>query len=280
MKEMKPDINKIQSEIIRIETIPTIPDTFKKILSVLENPKASLSEIGKFILNDPVLTSRVLKMVNSPVYGFPGRIISINQALLLLGLNVVRGLLLGVSVFEAMQKSMKGLWEHSIGNAITSRIVAEKLNLKDTEEISIAGLLHDIGKVILILKFPEQYQEVFNKVEKEELFIYEAEERVFGITHADAGAWIAKKWNFPANLVEVIQYHHNPILAKNNSFFTSIITFSDILIRAKGIGNAGDSFVPNLEAIIWEKFNLGEKDLLEIFKKMEDLIYETEGLFI
>lgn len=275
---MKLDIKTIKSEISKIETIPTIPENFKKMLSILENPKTSLSEIGRFILNDPVLTSRVLKMVNSPVYGFPGRITSINQALLLLGLNVVRGLLLGISVFEAMQKAMKGLWEHSLGNAITTRIIAQKINIKEPEEVAVAGLLHDIGKVILILKFPIEYEKVLELVKKEDLFIFDAEKEVFGISHATAGAWVSKKWNFPVSLIDVIEYHHNPTYSKLSPINTAIIHFADILVRAKGFGSGGDNFVPPIEPSVWNRLNLTEKDISGIFTQMENLLFESEDL--
>ncbi|MBI5641350.1 MAG: HDOD domain-containing protein, partial [Nitrospirae bacterium] len=100
----------LRSQIESVDTLPTIPNMLKNILRVIEDPKTSLTDIGSFISNDPVLTSRVLKVVNSPIYGFSGRISSVSQALLLLGLNVVRGMLFGVSVFEIMEKSMVGLW--------------------------------------------------------------------------------------------------------------------------------------------------------------------------
>ncbi len=277
---MKLDIKAIQAEIYKIDTIPTIPDTFKKILNILENPKSSLSEIGKFILKDPVLTSRVLKMVNSPIYGFPGRITSVNQALLLLGLNVIRGLLLGVSVFEAMQKAMRGLWEHSLGNAVTARIIAQKINIKEPEEVAVAGLLHDIGKVILILKFPNEYEKVVEKINNEEIFIFDAEKEIFGINHADAGAWLAKKWNFPITLIETIEYHHRPLHSKTTPLNTAIVHLADILVRAKGVGSAGDNFVPSLKPSVWNRLNLSEKDILEIFIQMEDLLNESESLIL
>ncbi len=120
------DIQALRSQIERIDTLPTIPGVLRKLLVVIENPRISLNDVGSFISNDPVLTSRVLKVVNSPIYGFPGRISSVSQALILLGLNVVKGMLLGVSVFEAMQKTMVGLWEHSLGCAVTARIIAKK----------------------------------------------------------------------------------------------------------------------------------------------------------
>jgi HD-like signal output (HDOD) protein len=149
------DIQSLRDKVERINTLPTIPSVLKKLLGVIENPKISLSEISSFISNDPALATKVLRMVNSPVYGFPGRISSVNQAVILLGLNVVKGLLLGVSVFDLMQKSMIGLWEHSIGCAIVARIIAKKKQFKEPEEVSAGGLLHDIGKVILILQFPK-----------------------------------------------------------------------------------------------------------------------------
>ena len=109
------DVRVIREKIENINALPTIPKVLKKILGVIENPRISLNEISSFVAGDPALTTKVLKMVNSPIYGFPGRISSVNQAVILLGLTVVKGLLLGVSVFELMQKTMIGLWEHSLG---------------------------------------------------------------------------------------------------------------------------------------------------------------------
>jgi len=111
------------ARIEKIEALPTIPPILRKILSVIEDPKVSLQKITEFVSSDPTLTARILKMVNSPVYGFPGRISSVSHAMVILGLNAVKGLLLGVSVFEIMQKNMIGLWEHSLSTAIFARII-------------------------------------------------------------------------------------------------------------------------------------------------------------
>ena len=120
------DVRKVREKIENVTALPTIPKVLNKLLAVIENPRVSLNEISNFISGDPALTIKVLRMVNSPVYGFPGRISSVNQAVILLGLTVVKGLLLGVSVFDLMQKTMIGLWEHSIGVAIFSRITGSK----------------------------------------------------------------------------------------------------------------------------------------------------------
>lgn len=270
------DIQLLRSQIEKIDTLPTIPSVLKKLLSVIGNPKLSINEISGFISNDPVLTSRVLKVVNSPIYGFPGRISSVSQALILLGLNVVRGMLLGVSVFEAMQKTMMGLWEHSIGCAVTARIIASKKGLNEPEEVSVAALLHDIGKVALGLKFPVEYEKIVSESEARGIFIFEAEKKYFGVNHSDTGAWIAKRWNFPQNLIEIIEYHHKPHLSKNVAMQTAIVHVSDILIRARGFGFAGDSFVPVLNAAAWQMLDLSESDMKEILVEMEDSLSQAE----
>ncbi len=275
------DARTLRSQIERIDTLPTIPNILKKLFEVIENPKTSLNEIGNFILKDPVLTSRVLKMVNSPIYGFPGRISSISQALILLGLNVVKGMLLGVSVFDVMQKSMLGLWEHSVGCAVTSRILSKVKGLDDIEDISVAALLHDIGKVILSLKFPNEYQKIVRETELKEEFIIEAERRFFGITHADVGGWVAQRWNFPKNLVEAIEYHHKPNLSKNVPVHTAIVHLSDIFIKARGFGYAGDNFIPAVNSEAWKIAGLTEKDIRATLEEMEEILGEAQDfLFV
>lgn len=269
------DTKDIRAQLEKIDTLPTIPSTLKKLLTVIENPKVSLSEIGAFISNDPVLTSRVIKVVNSPVYGFPGRISSVNQALILLGLNVVKGMLLGVSVFEAMKKAMEGLWEHSVGCAVTSKIIATKKGLGDVEEISVAGILHDIGKVALGLKFSDQYKGVIKTAIDKNTLIMDAERELFFITHADAGAWIGKRWNFPKSLLEIIEYHHKPHLSKNFTVQTAVVHLADILVRAKGFGFAGDYVIPLINPTAWQTLGITEQELKEILLEMEDSLTDS-----
>ncbi len=274
------DLREMRTQIENIDTLPTIPSILRKLLAVIEKPKISINEIGSFIANDPVLTSRVLKVVNSPIYGFPGRISSLNQALILLGLNVVRGMLLGVSVFEAMQKTMVGLWEHSLGCAIASRIIAKKKGLKEPEEVSIAGLLHDIGKVVMGLKFPEEYALAIADAQNGQIFMIDAEKKQFNISHADAGGWISLKWNFPQNLVEPIEYHHKPHLAKTVPMQTAVVHFADVLTRAAGFGFSGDNFVPAVHPSVWQLLDLSEEDLKEIVSEFEDSLGQAEDFLL
>jgi putative nucleotidyltransferase with HDIG domain len=272
------DIRDLRARIENINTLPTIPGVLKRLLGVIENPKVSLNEISNFISNDPALTTKVLKMVNSPVYGFPGRISSVNQAVILLGLSVVKGLLLGVSVFELMQKTMIGLWEHSLGCAIAARLIAEKKGLKEPEEASIDGLLHDIGKVLLILQLPEEYEKAMRDADIGDLSIYETERAHYGTTHSSVGSWMAQKWRFPQKLIDVIEYHHKPHLSKNAPVESAIVHLADILVRARGFGFAGDHTLMAVNPESWQMLDLSEADLRDILGALEESLEMTEEL--
>lgn len=274
----KIDKQKLRFKIENTHTLPTIPATLKSILNFLENPSVSINKISDFISKDPALTMKVLKMINSPVYGFPGRISSVNQAVLLLGLNVIKGMLLGVSVFELMQKAMIGLWEHSLGCASLSNLMAKKKGLKSPEDITIAGLLHDIGKVLLAVNIPEVYEKLIQLTEKNGLTILEEENVVFGTDHAEVGSWIAKKWNFPKHLIEIIQFHHNPQRAVTAKIECSIVHISDILVRAKGFGFAGDHLVPEAKQEAWDYIGLSNDEIKELLMNMEDSLEDYEEL--
>jgi putative nucleotidyltransferase with HDIG domain len=272
------DITKQRARIENITALPTVPESLKKISQVIGKPRVTLDEISHFVSSDPALATKILRMVNSAVYGFPGRISSVSHAIMLLGLNVVRGLLLGISVFEIMQTHMSGLWDHSLGCAMIARAIAVKKGIKDPEEVAIAALLHDIGKVILILEFQPLYEGAMREAASRRIPIFEAERGVFQETHAAVGMWLAEKWRFPANLVEGIGYHHRPNMAKTAPLETAIVHFSDVLMRARGFGFAGDSLVPAVHPAAFELLALTEADILELLDKLENSLDESGGL--
>ena len=268
----------LRHKVENINTLPTVPGVLKRLSVVIEKPRITLVEISAFISKDAALTTKVLKMVNSAIYGFPGRIASVSHATMLLGLNIIKGLLLGVSVFELMQKAMNGLYEHSLACAIASRIIAQKKGLKEPEEVSVAGLLHDIGKVILTIEFPAEYQAAMNEAQGKGISIFDAEKNQFNATHANVGSWLAEKWHFPRNLIEVIECHHRPALAKNAPLETAIVHMADLLVRARGFGFAGEIFVPEVNAIAYELLNLSESDIKDVLREMEDNMESAEDI--
>ena len=273
------DPKTLRSRVENISTIPTIPSVLKQLSTIIENPKISLNEISHFVSQDPALTTKILQMVNSALYGFPGRISSVNHAVMLLGLNVVKGLLLSVSVFEIMHKAMIGLREHSIGVAIASKVLARKKGLKEPEEVFVAGLLHDVGKVILTLSWPEEYDRTVKEAESSGIAIFDAERSRFSETHAAVAGWLAEKWHFPRKLCECIANHHRPQTSSLAPLETAIVHMADVLVKARGLGYSGDRLVPDVNVKAWETLALSEADLREILKELEDSVEQTEEEF-
>jgi HD-like signal output (HDOD) protein len=189
---------------------------------------------------DQVLSAKVLKMVNSPVYGFPGRISSIGHALVLLGFNVLRSIIVSTSVFEVMTENMVGLWEHSLGCAMACGTTARMLGFKDAEEYSVAGLLHDLGKVVATVQLPDLKVEIERVVAERDLYYLEAEREVLGFGHDRINAWLADHWKLPANIKEGLSYHHKPHLAPLYPEMASVVHLGDFLVRSFEYGFSGD----------------------------------------
>jgi putative nucleotidyltransferase with HDIG domain len=271
----------IESKILRhrienIGSLPTVPDTLRKLSRIMEKPNVSLTEVASFVQSDPALTFRILKMVNSAVYGFPGRIASVSHAIMLLGLNVVKGLLLGVSVFELMQKAMTGLYEHSMGCAAAARIIAQKKGLREPEEAYVAGLIHDIGKVVMALEFTKAYEGALALAEKEHIAIMQAEKKFFADNHAALGGVLSEKWRFPKKLTEAILYHHQPRSAALFPLETAIVHLADILTKARGLGFWGDQIVPIVDDAAFDRLELSEEDIIDVFRELEGSIEATQ----
>ncbi len=171
-----------------------------------------------------------------------------------------------------MQNTMIGLWEHSIGSAIAARLIAAKIGRKETEDISVAALIHDLGKVAFGTCYPEEYKLMIGKAKTEERYIVDVEREDFGVNHAEAGAWIAMKWSFPSNLIEAISCHHKPGLAKEAKELAAIVHLSDIIIKMIGFGFSGDPYVHQVDDEAWKLLGLNDEDLEDILSELEDAI--------
>ncbi|UQZ89626.1 HD family phosphohydrolase [Deltaproteobacteria bacterium Smac51] len=256
-------------EVRRIKNLPTVPGVVAKISRMVENPETSAAEVGKLISQDQVLSAKVLRMANSAFFGMSRKISNIPSALMILGFDVVKGLVLTSSVFDMIQKSMGGLWEHSIGCAAAAGAVATALGRDDAEEILVAGLLHDLGKVVLALNMPDEVAMIRAKVEEENLFFYEAETAILDFHHGEVGLWLAEHWNLPESLGEPMRLHHNPERAVVYPECTAIVHIADSIIRGWGFGFPGDSLVPPISPAAWEMLGLKVTDFPAILDILE-----------
>ena len=259
-----------------IKTLPTLPGVISKLNALSNDEKSSVQEMAKIVSSDQVLSARILRLANSPSYGFY-RVSTISNAMILLGVNVVKSLALSSSIFAIMEKNSVGLWEHSLGVGVAANMLAKKLGLPECEEISTAALLHDIGKVIVSIKCSEAEQQIHRLVRDRQLFILEAEREVVETDHAEIGGWLAKSWFLPDKLIEPLACHHDVLKSENHRVKTSVVHIADVLIKASDFGFSGDAYVPLIQKVAWNTLQLNEQILAELVEEIEDKLVEVKN---
>ncbi len=254
--------------ILAVKSIPALPIALQRAMALMDGPRTNIAKIGEVIAQDQSLTARVLKMVNSPIYGFPRRIASIHNALVLLGVNAVHGLLISSVVFDIVSRHMAGLWGHSVACSTACKIIAKHLNFKDEEECMLAGLLHDFGKVVISLQLPDALRDIVSLVRNEDISFYEAEKLILGFGHTRVNTWMASHWNLPLGISEAISYHHNPLASENYKSIASVVHLGNFFARVFEMGHPGDTNVSDVSPHTLKYLGLDQGDLREIVDKI------------
>jgi len=268
----------VKGQVLAVKDLPTLPGVLDEVTKLVQDPDSSTEQISKAISRDQVLSAKVLKMVNSPVYGFPGRISSIQHALVLLGFNVIRGIIISTSVFDIMQAAMKGLWQHSLGCATACGIIARRVGIEEPEEFAVAGLLHDLGKVVALVQLPELTGRINEAIQDKDLSYYEAERHIMGFGHDRINAWLGRHWRLPANLREAMARHHRPETAQHYPEITAAVHIGDFLSRAFEFGNSGDDQISYLSPKAVNVLKLRMADLERIMDELAESYLDIADL--
>jgi HD-like signal output (HDOD) protein len=224
----------LRAKILQTKCLPPIPDALIKLLEIIQNDEASTGELESVILQDQALAAKVLRVANSAYYGFCGRIITISRAIVTIGYHEVQNLSLCALLLEqfldkkADQDAQRLLWQHAFTTAKLARGIAQQRPWMNRDEAYIVGLLHDLGRMVLMVHSSEEYHRIEALRVERNIPTYLAEKEL-GITHTKVGKWLAIKWHLPDLYHNVMEFHHDPSDSQGSQKETTLIYLADIL---------------------------------------------------
>lgn len=275
-----------------IDFLPPLPAVMADLIQALKNDDIDLRVLSKIIGKDPSMTMNVLKIANSAFYALPNKVSTIDQAVRLLGLSEITTLCISCGAYQSLKPprgkatlDLKAFWRHSIATGVIAKILCRKFNLGTWDSLYLAGLIHDVGKVILDRLTHESYDELVELTYAENISILEAERRVLGASHDTVGGWLMEKWKLPQVFVETARSHHSLETASpEDRTVVAIISLADQFARLKGHGFGGDRtgvIVSEFDAFsILLKTNpdLADFDVVKFVLDLDDTTEEIEEM--
>lgn len=268
----KDSMSELEDILGNIADLPTLPTVVMQINSMASDPQTNAADIGKVISNDASLSSKILKLVNSAYYGFPRKINSVTKAIVLLGFNKVKNIAISASVVDAFKSTGKldgfdfyDFWEHSLATAIAAECVARECMPEVIDDAFVGGLLHDLGKVVMVNHTPETVA-VFQKARENKCTFAEASKEVLDFDQAKVGSLLAEHWNFPETLVRTIRYWPYPQRTRQTTEVISCVHVANIVSSAMGSEAPGDYSMPVVNQEAWELLKLNEEVLAKIMR--------------
>jgi len=266
--------------------MPSVPVVLTKILGVIDGNQATARQLEEIILHDPSLSARILSLANSAFYAFRSEVKTISHAIALLGLNLVKSLALGVSIFESFTVGLKKeaslinqLWMHSFGvGALTQEIWQPRTNRVEAEFAFLCGLLHDMGKVVCFRNDTKKYSEIFSAEKQEDdrdICSYEIER--YGVTHATFGSMLAGRWQLPEELATVVRHHHEPFSSPLP--LVGAVALADILAKQAGIGFDGDQKIGIKVEELMNLLNMAPEEYEMLTVSAQSRIDEAKDFF-
>ncbi len=263
----------------------TLPDIFHRIVEILNSPRSSAYHVAQVVSNDISLSARLLKLVNSPFYGFNTKVDTVSRAIALLGVNKLVTLAQGIAVIRLFQDipgdvvDMQAFWEHSTGCAVFAKLLAAQKAGLDEERFFVAGLLHDIGKLLLFKTMPRLMCRAMLLSLQKKIFLHQAEREVFQFDHAQFARQLCCKWLLPEALIDMISSHHIPEKQSRNPMESAVVHVADSLVQALGIGFSGNVFVPSIQNRLWQQLGIPTSALQTIVDQSGRQISEITNVF-
>jgi HD-like signal output (HDOD) protein len=246
--------------------LPEIPAIIFKLNDIIADPFSSADDIARVISTSPGLCAILLRIVNSAFYGFPSRIDSITRAVTVIGTKEVSALAMGITALEVFKDipqavfDMPAFTRHCLACGVLARVLAANGNLRSAEQMFVAGLLHDIGRLVIFRYLPQQSVHLLSEASSGAGSLYEREKAVMGFRHTDIAADLFEKWKLPMALAQNVVHHHRPTAAQD-PVKAAVVHLADIIAHSLGEGKSGEWRVPALDMGAWDSLRLSPKIL-------------------
>ena len=282
-EEMK---SQIESMLKNIDGLPSFPGIVQKVLSMVSDPDANFQELANEISRDPGLTAAIIRLSNSAYYSPSREIRSVHEAIVTLGLRTVKDIVLVTTSRGILKQSLDGykldaaeLWDHSLLVAGLSARVAEKTKVGVGPDVAFtAGLMHDVGKVVLASFFRKIYRKIDMEMKEDpSLRFTELEKKHMGYSHSEVGAHLLKIWNFPRELIEAALYNYDPEKAKINPALTAIVHVANMITLSAGVGVDAGGMAEPLSKAALETLQMKEEDLKELYENLPELMEDLKA---
>jgi putative nucleotidyltransferase with HDIG domain len=258
-----------------IGSLASLPEAYQEIVRVLNDPQSSIENFAEVIGRDPNITARILKLANSAFYGWGDQVETITKAIQILGTQQIRDLVTATLVLDYFHGvspdliDMKSFWRHSVGTAIAAKTLANFLPRRNPERAFVAGLLHDVGRLVIYLRLPEETNAIFAAYGKTAKLLSDAETEVLGFDHAKLGGELLKAWNFPPKIVMAVEFHHHPLTGLENPLESAVVHIADTISHAMQLGSSGELYPPPFKAKAWERLGLSAEVFLPTFDEVD-----------
>ncbi|MGZ3185036.1 MAG: HDOD domain-containing protein [Telluria sp.] len=259
--------------IAQMDDLPSLPAVVMDLLSAVDAEDTDIAVLARKVSHDQALTAKTLRLANSSQFGLQVKVTTIQQAVTYLGFQATRNLVLAAAVTGCFPAGRcpgfndKAFWRHSIATACCARLLARKLHFNQDLAFT-AGLLHDIGRLVLVTLYPEPYGGALAYRAAHDCSLLDAERAALGVDHVEAGVALGEHWNFSTTMTHALAHHHSPE-AMGAGFLATIVHLADAVAHALDLAGEADDAAPTVSSVAWTALALDEAAWLEIFRETE-----------
>jgi HD-like signal output (HDOD) protein len=270
----------------RCPELSTLPMVYHKLNEAISNPNCTTGIISGIVKQDPILSIKVLKIVNSAFYGFPHEIDDIAQALLIIGMQQLNDLVLANSIIYLFEKqkihsfTMENFWKYSLASALTSKILASIAEDQHSDRVFVSSLLHGVGKLIMAITSPEKFLEAYNLSINEKILCRDAEKAVFGFDHLEMNQTLMSSWSLPHTISDISTHYLDPQNSIDHPKEACIVNLSSAITQSLNIGSFGQFYIHPLDESNWRETGLSPTVIDEVILTLKPQLYESFNTFL